>query len=67
MKSIKQFVRGYEAEKLPMWLWESAILQGYAVFRELQAQRRGVVLVDMDARTIRFEPMPEEDARRYDL
>ena len=50
-----------------MWLWESAILQGYAVFRELQAQRRGVVLVDMDARTIRFEPMPEEDARRYDL
>ncbi len=67
LKSIKQFVRGYEAEKLPMWLWESAILQGYAVFRELQARRRGVVIVDMDTRTIRFEPMPEEEVRRYGL
>ena len=67
LKSIKQFVRGYEAEKLPMWLWESAILQGYAVFRELQARRRGVIIVDMDARTIRFEPMLEEDVRRYGL
>lgn len=65
LKSIKQFVRGYEAEKLPMWLWESAILQGYAVFRELQARRRGVVIVDMGTRTIRFEPMPEEEVRRY--
>lgn len=67
LKSIKQFVRGYEAEKLPMWLWESAILQGYAVFRELQARRRGVIILDMDARTIRFEPMLEEDVRRYGL
>ena len=69
LKSIKQFVRGYEAEKLPMWLWESAILQGYAVFRELRrARRRGIVIiVDMDARTIRFEPMLEEDIRRYGL
>lgn len=67
LKSIKQFVRGYEAEHVPLWLWESAILQGYAVFRELRARRRGVVIVDMDARTIRFEPMPEEDVRRYVL
>lgn len=67
LKSIKQFVRGYEAEKLPMWLWESAILQGYAVFRELQARRRGVIILDIDARTIRFEPMPEEDVLRYGL
>jgi len=67
LKSIKQFVRGYEAEKLPMWLWESAILQGYAVFRELRTRRRGVVTLDMDARTIRFAPMAEEDVQRYDL
>ena len=62
LKSIKQFVRGYEAEKLPMWLWESAILQGYAAFRELRARRRGALIVDMEARTLRFEPLPEESA-----
>lgn len=37
----------------------------YAVFRELQTRRRGVMILDMDARTIRFEPMPEEDLLRY--
>lgn len=35
-----------------MWLWEQAILQGYAVFRELQVARSGVVLTDMATRQI---------------
>ncbi len=61
LKDVKHFVRGYEAEKLPMWLWESAILQGYAVFRELQAARSGVVLTDMDQRRIWFEQMTAAD------
>ena len=59
LKSIKQFVRGYEAETLPMWLWERAILQGYAAFRELQLRRRGVLIVDMKARELRFEILAE--------
>lgn len=63
LKDIKRFVRGYEAEALPMWLWESAILQGYAVFRELQASRRGVVMTDLDLRRIWLEPMSDEDRR----
>jgi len=63
LKSVKQFVRGYEAEKLPMWLWESAILQGYDVFRELQATRFGVVLTDTRDRRIWFEPMTEADRK----
>jgi hypothetical protein len=63
LKSVKQFVRGYEAERLPMWLWESAILQGYAVFRTLQEKRSGVVVTDMESRKIWFEDMtPEERA-----
>jgi NTP pyrophosphatase (non-canonical NTP hydrolase) len=61
LKDIKRFVRGYEAEALPMWLWESAILQGYAVFRELQAARCGVVLTDLDQRRIWLEPMTDAD------
>tara|TARA_R110002012_G_scaffold159011_2_gene320651 strand:- start:1493 stop:2665 length:1173 start_codon:yes stop_codon:yes gene_type:complete len=61
LKDVKRFVRGYEAEYLPMWLWESAILQGYAVFRELQAVRSGVVLTDMAQRKIWYESMTEAD------
>jgi NTP pyrophosphatase (non-canonical NTP hydrolase) len=61
LKDVKRFVRGYEAENLPMWLWESAILQGYAVFRELRATRLGVVLTDMAQRRIWLEPMTEAD------
>jgi NTP pyrophosphatase (non-canonical NTP hydrolase) len=61
LKDVKRFVRGYEAERLPMWLWESAILQGYAVFRKLQVARSGVVVTDMATRTIWFEPMTDAD------
>lgn len=61
LKDVKRFVRGYEAEKLPLWLWERAILQGYVVFRELQAARCGVVLTDMDQRRVWLEPMTEAD------
>ncbi|HZF43978.1 MAG TPA: nucleoside triphosphate pyrophosphohydrolase family protein [Sphingomonadaceae bacterium] len=63
LKDVKRFVRGYEAEKLPMWLWESAILQGYSVFRELRSARAGVVLTDMDRRRIWLEPMTEADRK----
>lgn len=63
LKSVKRFVRGYEAEKLPMWLWESAILQGYAVFRELIEQRSGAVVTHMEQRRIWFEPMTDDERR----
>jgi hypothetical protein len=42
-----------------MWLWERAILKGYAVFRELKKAKRGVVIADMNKRDLRFEPLPE--------
>lgn len=58
LKGVKAFVHGYEPQELPMWLWERAILQGYAVFRELRAHRRGVVIADMAAREVRFERLP---------
>lgn len=67
LKDVKRFVRGYEAERLPMWLWERAILQGYEVFRELQAKRVGVVLTDLETRRIWFEPMTDEDRRECGL
>lgn len=61
LKDIKRFVRGYEAADLPMWLWESAILQGYSVFRELRKYRCGIVLIDLEKRRIWFERMTKQD------
>jgi NTP pyrophosphatase (non-canonical NTP hydrolase) len=63
LKGVKRFVRGYEAEELPMWLWESAILQGYAVFRELREKRSGAVVTDMEQRSIWFERMTDDERR----
>jgi len=60
LKAVKNFVRGYEAEQLPLWLWERAIIQGYAVFRELRLHRRGIVTADLTKRKISFERWPAE-------
>ncbi len=60
LKAVKNFVRGYEAEQLPLWLWERAILQGYSVFRQLQVHRRGIVTADLSRRELRFERWPED-------
>ena len=59
LKAVRGFVQGYEPHDLPMWLWERAILQGYAVFRQLRQHRRGMVIADMAQRELRFEYMPE--------
>jgi NTP pyrophosphatase (non-canonical NTP hydrolase) len=60
LKAVKNFVQGYEAYHLPLWLWDRAILQGYAVFRELQVHRRGIVTADLIKREVRFERWPED-------
>ena len=36
--------------------WEQTILRGFAVWRELYAARGGTVHLDLEARTIEFEP-----------
>lgn len=58
LKHIRQFVAGYEAEDCPLWLWEDAILQGYAAFRFLRTHRRGRVHVDMINRRLSIETLP---------
>ncbi len=57
LKHIRQFVAGYEAEYCPLWLWEEAILQGYAAFRFLRVHRGGRIHVDMANRQLRIEPL----------
>ena len=54
LKTVGQFVRGYEVESCPLKLWERAILEGYKVFRELRANNGGTVVGDRAARTITY-------------
>lgn len=57
LKTVGQFVRGYEVESCPLSLWERAILQGYRVFREVRRNEGGCVLIDRSAREITYSPL----------
>jgi NTP pyrophosphatase (non-canonical NTP hydrolase) len=59
LKAVKAFVVGYEPQRLPMWLWERAILKGYAVFRQLKEAKRGAVVVDLHQRDLWYETLPQ--------
>jgi MazG-like nucleotide pyrophosphohydrolase family protein len=60
LKTIRQFVAGYEPEPLPLWLWEDAILQGYEAFRFLQAKRRARLRIDMLQRKLIVSELPND-------
>lgn len=52
LKSIKDFVGGYEVERCPLWVWEQAILEGFRAFRFLKAHRKGELEIDLASRKI---------------
>lgn len=54
LKTIQQFVKGYEVDACPLSLWEDAILQGYAVFRQVRAHNGGVIACDRQSRRITY-------------
>lgn len=62
LKTVAEFVRGYEVEDCPLSLWESAILRGYDVFRQMRDNRGGLVIGDRVARTIEYVALTEGDA-----
>ena len=57
LKTISNFVKGYEVESCPLYMWEEAILKGYAVFRELKANKGGIIMGNLDKRTIKYKPL----------
>jgi NTP pyrophosphatase (non-canonical NTP hydrolase) len=59
LKTISEFVAGYEVSDCPPKLWERAILDGYAVFRQVRDAQGGWIVGDRDARTISYEPLEE--------
>jgi NTP pyrophosphatase (non-canonical NTP hydrolase) len=60
LKTIGEFVSGYEVEKCPLKLWEEAILDGYAVFRQLKENQGGWIIGDREQRTIKYMPLELE-------
>ena len=55
LKTVQQFVQGYEVEECPLKLWERAILDGYEVFRQVRDNNGGIVVGNREARTIIYE------------
>lgn len=54
LKTIHEFVNGFEVDKVPLWQWEAAILQGYGVFRSLKCNGGGKVTLDMLNRSLGY-------------
>lgn len=59
LKAVRALVAGYDAERCPLWLWEEAILKGYEMFRALREHRCGVIIADLNQRTVTYEKIPE--------
>ncbi len=57
LKTVQQFVAGYEVEACPLSLWEIAILTGYDAFRHLKDNLGGTIVGDRSARTVEYRPL----------
>lgn len=57
LKTVGEFVTGYEVDQCPLKLWERSILQGYAVFRKVRDARGGWVIGDRTTRSLRYEAL----------
>ena len=57
LKAIQEFVQGFEVADVPLWQWETAILEGYRVFRSLQEHGRGHVTLDMNQRLLLYHEL----------
>lgn len=54
LKTVQEFVAGYEVDAAPLWQWEEAILRGYEIFRKLRDNRGGRVLLDLTRRELQY-------------
>lgn len=62
LKTVKEFVEGFEVADVPLWQWEAAILDGYRVFRLLRDGPGGRVTLDVIRRQLTFEPLVESES-----
>jgi NTP pyrophosphatase (non-canonical NTP hydrolase) len=57
LKTVQQFVSGYEVEVCPLSLWEIAILKGYEIFRQVKQHNGGVIVCDLPSRSIEYRTL----------
>ncbi len=57
LKSIGDFVAGFEVEQVSLWQWERAILEGFKIFRLLRSGSGGRVSWDLRLRTLDWAPL----------
>jgi NTP pyrophosphatase (non-canonical NTP hydrolase) len=57
LKTVQQFVAGYEVEACPLSLWEIAILKGYDVFQQVNRNGGGTIIGNRRSRTIEYRPL----------
>lgn len=55
LKTVQNFVSGYEVEKCPLSLWEKAILQGYDAFLQVRKNNGGILIGDRLQRTLEYK------------
>lgn len=56
LKTVKEFVEGFEVAAVPLWQWEVAILDGYRVFRAVRDSGGGSVSLDIGGRQLVYIP-----------
>jgi NTP pyrophosphatase (non-canonical NTP hydrolase) len=61
LKTVKEFVEGFEVADVPLWQWEAAILDGYRIFRLLRDGPGGRVTLDLIRRQLTFEPLADSE------
>lgn len=57
LKTIEEFVSGYEVEKCPLKLWEKAIMDGYSVFRQIKKNQGDWIIGNRKERTLQYMPL----------
>jgi len=57
LKQVRQFVGKYEGGRCPLWVWEEAILQGYAAFRFVRDRRRARFHIDLRTHKLSAEAL----------
>jgi NTP pyrophosphatase (non-canonical NTP hydrolase) len=56
LKTVKEFVAGYEVSRVPLWQWEQAFLDGFRMFRLLRDGAGGRVTLDLNRRQLLYAP-----------
>jgi NTP pyrophosphatase (non-canonical NTP hydrolase) len=57
LRTIKQLTSHLEVNACSEHQWQDAILQGFSAWRQLHMARRGIIVGDLETRTIRFESL----------